>query len=675
MSLLLLLLLLAAPGVQVEALAPYTTWAMGPNGRLFLTQDAYIPLDEIDLPVSAPEEMHFAADGFLYVADTGRGRVVKLDQAFQVVAEFGQGLLQAPTGLFVDRDGVLYIADAGKNKVVILDREGNLIREFGRPTEPLFGKNRAFLPRKIAVDVRKNLYVVSEGSVDGLVMLNTDGNFIGYFAANTAQMSLKMILQRLFLTKEQLAQFIKNEAASPSNVSLDRQSLVYTITAGTAGEKSIRKFNIAGRNLYGDVYGSTTFRDLHVSGDGLLTAVDANGKIYEYDLNGTLLFVFGAPDKGEQRLGTLASPTAIERVGDRLYVLDKDKNAIVIYQATAFAKKVHDGVRLYMEGFYQEAKPHFEEVLTYNGLFIMAYQAIADAYYKEGNYPAALTAYRYAEDRRGYSETFWELRNAVLQRHLGNGLLALAGLWAVSSLFSRLERRRSWLEPLRRRTNLSASSHGANLSASYYRLAEDFLFLFRFIKRPADSFYYLKKDLRGSLTFALLLYAWVVVARVLSLYLTGFIFNPYANPSQVRVETEVLYFVLPLVLWNVANYLVSTISDGEGRLRDVIIGTAYSLFPYALFALPIALLSNVLTLNEAFLYSFSTQLMWAWVGLMLFIMVKEVHNYSFSETVRNILTTLFTMAIFLLTGYILYVLFNQLFEFIRAIVQEVGLRG
>ena len=663
--LLLLLLLLTVTGGQATALAPYTTWAMGPSGRLLLTQDAYIPLDEIDLPLSAPEDMMLAPDGALYVADTGGGRIVKLDAAFQVAAEFGKGILKSPTGLFVDRDGVLYIADAGKNTIVILDKAGNLVQEFGRPTEPLFGKNREFLPRKIAVDVRKNLYIVSEGSVDGLVMMNTDGNFIGYFGANSAQMSLKMILQRLFLTQEQLAQFIKNEAASPSNVALDQQSLVYTITAGTAREKSIRKFNISGRNLFGDVYGSTTFRDMQVSANGLLAAVDANGKIYEYDLNGTLLFVFGAQDKGEQRLGTLVNPAAIERVGDALYVLDKDKNAIVSYRVTDFAQRVHDGVRLYMEGLYQEAKPYFEDVLTYNGLFIMAYQAIADADYKQGDTSSALAAYRYAEDRRGYSETFWELRNAVLQRYLANGLIALVGLWAVSGVFGRLNRRYGWLDPLRRWMQ----------TVSKARLADDFRFMFRFIKQPADSFYYVKKDLRGSLLFAFILYAWVLIVRVLSLYLTGFAFSPYASPSQVRVETEVLYFIMPLLLWNAANYLVSTISDGEGRLRHVIIGTAYCLFPYALFALPIALLSRLLTLNEVFLYSFSTQLMWFWAGLMLVIMVKEVHNYSISETIRNILTTLFTMAIFMLAGYILYVLFNQLFEFILAIVQEVGLRG
>jgi len=67
--------------------------------------------------------------------------------------------------------------------------------------------------------------------------------------------------------------------------------------------------------------------------------------------------------------------------------------------------------------------------------------------------------------------------------------------------------------------------------------------------------------------------------------------------------------------------------------------------------------------------------MWVWVGIMLFLMVKEVHNYTFSETVKNVLLTLFTMGLFVLAGYILYVLFNQLFDFVSAVVQEIGLRA
>lgn len=649
--------------VQVKADAPYTTWTPGPGRRLYMTQDAYVPLAEVDLPISGAEDLFVAADGALYIADTGNRRVVRLEN-MTVVAEYGKGVLAKPTGVFVDNRGTVYVADAGENAVFILDRDGRLLKRFGRPTEPLFGKRREFLPRKLAVDMRRNIYVVSEGLVDGLVLLNPDGRFIGYFGANTATMSLKMILQRLFLTAEQLDQLVKNEAASPSNLAIDDQSMLYTVTAGTLPNKSIRKFTVAGRNVFPDLLGSSSFRDVHV-GDGLLVAVDGDGKVFEYDRHGTLLFVFNAKDAGEQRLGTLRNPTGIARYGDRIYVLDKDKNALVVYRTTAFADVVHRGVQLYMEGFYSEAKPYFEQVLDYNGSFIMAYQGLADAYFKEQNYPAALQAYRYAEDRNGYSQAFWELRNVVLQRTLGPFIIGLIVLSVVQKGIAWGDRRYGWFLPL---YNLAQG-------LKRYRLVDDLVFMFRFIKKPADSFYYLKRDLRGSLGFALLVYLWVVVVRVLTLYVTAFPFSPYTYPSEIRVENEIVTVVVLLFLWNTANYLVSTITNGEGRVRDVVIGTAYSLFPYVLFALPIALLSNVLTLNEVFVFSFSQDLMWAWTALMLFIMVKEVHNYTFGETVRTILLTLFTMAMIALTVYILYILFGQVFDFILTLVRELRIAG
>ncbi|MEJ5310536.1 MAG: YIP1 family protein [Anaerolineae bacterium] len=661
LSVVVLTVLLAA---QVRADAPYTTWTPGPGRRLYMTQDAYTPLTEIDLPISGAEDLFVTADGALYIADAGNKRVVKLEN-LAIVAEYGQGVLAKPTGVFVDDRGAVYVADATHNAVFIFDKDGQLVQQFGRPTEPLFGKRREFLPRKLAVDARRNIYVVSEGLVDGLALLNPDGHFIGYFGANTASMSLKMILQRLFLTAEQLDQLIKNEAASPSNLAIDRQSMLYTVTAGTLPRRSIRKFTIAGRNIFPDTEGSSSFRDIHVSDDGLLVAVDGDGKVFEYDQHGTLLFVFNAKDTGEQRLGTLRNPTGIARYGDCIYVLDKDKNALVVYRTTAFADVVHRGVRLYMEGFYSEAKPYFEETLNYNGSFIMAYQGLADAYFKEQNYPAALQAYRYAEDRNGYSQAFWELRNVVLQRTLGPFIIGLIVLSVVQKGVAWGDRRYGWFAPWRARVR----------GLQRYKLVDDLVFMFRFIKKPADSFYYIKRNLRGSLAFALLVYLWVIAVRVLTLYVTAFPFSPYAYLSDIRVENEIVTVVVLLFLWNTANYLVSTISDGEGRVRDVVMGTAYSLFPYALFALPIALLSNVLTLNEIFVFSFSQDLMWAWTALMFFIMVKEVHNYSFAETVRTILLTFFTMAMIALTVYILYILFGQVFDFVLAIVQELGLRG
>jgi tetratricopeptide (TPR) repeat protein len=662
--LLLAAVVLVLTSTTAQAESPYTTWALGPTGYLVMTQDAYTPVAEIDLDVSGPEDMFITQEGVLYVADTGNGRVVKLDRNFNVEATYGEDLLQSPSGLHVDEEGVVFVTDSRQDSIYIFGPDGEVINSFGRPSEPLFGINREFLPRKIAVDARENLYIVSEGSTNGIVQMNTNGNFIGYFGSNPASMSLKMILQRLFLTDEQLAQFIRNEAASPTNLYIDHQSLVFTVTSGTSFNEGIRRFTISGKNIYPNIWGSTNFRDIHVSEEGLVLAIDADGYIVEYDLNGNLLFVFGARDNGDQRLGTLSNGVAIARHGESIYTLDKDKEALIVYETTSFARQVHEGVRLYIEGFYQEARPYFEEILNFNGTFIMAYQGIADAYFKEGDYANALTAYRNAEDRDGYSQAFWELRNFLLQKYLSQALMGFFGLFLVFQITRRVEQRYLWLDPMRQMINRFKK----------VKLVDDFLFMFRFIRQPADSFYYIKKDLRGSLTFACVIYGWVVAVRVLSLYVTSFIFNPYTSTTYIRIENEIVYTILALVMWNAANYLVSTISDGEGRIRDVFIGSAYSLFPYVLFVLPIAIISNVLTMNEVFLHDFSLNLVYLWVGIMLVIMVKEIHNYSFSETVRNVLITLFTMGLFVLTGYILYVLFNQLYEFILAIMQELRLR-
>lgn len=662
--LILLALFMFLSFIPVGAESPYTTWAMGPGGQVYMTQDAYRPSAEIDLPISAAEDLVITEDGNIFVADTGNGRIVKV-KGQEIEEIYGEDFLKSPTGLFIDPEGTMYVADAGDNQIFIIDKDGNLLNQFGRPTEPLFGSDNQFLPRKIAVDARKNIYIISEGSTDGVVQMNTNGNFIGYFGANTSSMSLKMVLQRMFLTKEQLDQFIKNEAASPSNIAIDQQSLVFTITAGTTRGKSIRKFTVSGRNIFPDTYGSMTFRDIDVSPDGLVLAVDATGQIFEYNANGTMLFVFGAQDTGKQRLGTLRNPTGIERYGEYIYVLDKDKNAIITYQTTTFAQQVHEGVRLYMEGYYTEAKPYFESVLNFNGSYIMAYQAIADAYYKQRDFDNALQYYKYAEDQKGYSEAYWELRNVQLQRYLTSAIIVLVAFSIVNGVVKRLDKRYKWFDPLRKWFK----------DLTRFKLVDDLVFMFRFIKQPADSFYYIKKNLRGSIRFAVIIYVLVVVLRVAILYVTGFIFNRYVSLSDIKPLNEIIYTVLAIFMWNAANYLISTISDGEGRIKDVVIGTAYSLFPYVLFALPIALLTRVLSLNEVFIYSLGQNLIYVWVGLMLFIMVKEIHNYSFGETVKNILLTIFTMGLFLLTGYILYVLFNQLFDFISAILQEVRLRG
>jgi uncharacterized membrane protein (GlpM family) len=137
---------------------------------------------------------------------------------------------------------------------------------------------------------------------------------------------------------------------------------------------------------------------------------------------------------------------------------------------------------------------------------------------------------------------------------------------------------------------------------------------------------------------------------------------------------EMMLFIGPVALFIVCNYLVSTINDGEGRLKDIYIGTIYSFVPYIVIILPVTLVSNFLTLNEAFVYDFSMWIIYGWSLIILVIMIKEIHNFTISETIRNIFMTIFAMIILVLVIFILYVLIGQVYDFVYSIVQEVILR-
>jgi hypothetical protein len=157
------------------------------------------------------------------------------------------------------------------------------------------------------------------------------------------------------------------------------------------------------------------------------------------------------------------------------------------------------------------------------------------------------------------------------------------------------------------------------------------------------------------------------------LYWTGFIFSTQ-RVEEINLFLEIVTFFVPITLFVVTNYLVSTITDGEGRFRHVYIGTIYSLAPIIVFLLPITIISNVLTFNEAFIYHFSMQIMIVWSLIILFIMIKEVHDFAFTETIRNILITIFGMFIMVLVFFVVYVLLDQVYDFVYTVIQEVILR-
>lgn len=657
------IVLITLNSVNVFADVPYRTWTAGPNGRGVTTQTAYEPSKMLTYDLTEPEDI-FVDDntGIMYIADTGKSRVLEVKGNETKI--IGEGTLQSPSGIFVDNEQKVYIADYGKKKVFIFDKDGKLLKEIGKPSEPIFGKKNDFVPKKLAVDKRNNIYVISEGSINGVVQLNNEGKFTGFVGSNKTDLSFKMIMQRLVFNDKQKGQLFKVTPPSPTSVSIDEQGLIHTVTSGVKSE-GIKKLNITGANILPpDMLTSDVNIDIDVDKDGNIYTLDSLGYVNVYDSFGNLLFAFGGKDVQFERVGMFKNPVAMDVTNNgELFVVDKERNVIFTYKSTEFANKVMDGVDLYKQGLYVQSKEIWKDILKRNSSFILSYKALANADFKQANYEAALQGFRLAEDQKGYSEAYWQIRNFWLQSNMTTIILILLVLLVVRFTLKKLDKKfglfnipRTLIEGFKNR-----------------KLIAELRYSFRFFKHPIDAFYEIKHSGKASVQSATILYLWLLIIQVLGIYVIGFTFST-VNPAYVNLSSIITRTFVPIVLWIVANYLVSTITEGEGRFKHIYICTIYSLTPYLVIALPVQLLSNVLTLNEAFVYDFALLIARTWSAILLVIMVKEIHDYTFKETVKNILVTAFGMILIILIVFILFILFNQEVDFIKSIIQELRIR-
>src|SRR5690606_33845270 len=97
----------------------------------------------------------------------------------------------------------------------------------------------------------------------------------------------------------------------------------------------------------------------------------------------------------------------------------------------------------------------------------------------------------------------------------------------------------------------------------------------------------------------------------------------------------------------------------------------YALLPYIVLTLPMTLLSHYLTYNESFIYHFYRDITLGWTIFLLVFSMKRIHNYSFWETVKNIILILFAMAVVVIVGLMVYSFIGQLIDFFVSVIKEV----
>ena len=650
----------------VHADVPYKTFTVDGERNFIETQTAYVPDSRLvqfgDELLKQPSDFK-VHEGHLYIADTGNKRILITTLKGDVVNIMGEDILEKPVGLDV-ANGYVYVADETLGQVVQFDVDGNVEHVYERPTSPSFGSSSPFTPTKVTVDSRENLYVISRGNSNGLIQLNrnTNAEFLGYFAPNMTSISLLTSFRRLIFTEEQLARMLNIIPNSPVNLTIDPEGLVYTITPQDNFE-SLKKLNMGGNNILDATISDRQMTGVAVGPYENIFTISSNGYIYEYNREGNLLFIFGGRDSGQQRLGLFTQAVAIDvDQQNSIYVLDQTKGEIQVFKSTEFADQVHEALVLYQDGNYEESKHIWDGVLKVNSLFDFANLGMGEAHFKDENYAEALESYRLAHNVSGYSDAYWELRNVWIRENILPMMGWLLGLWIFMKVFKFVNGK--W--PITAYNNFKSKIKNN-------KLYQELTYATYFMKHPIDGSYGIKREGKTSNLSVAIVGALALIVYAFSKYFTGFIFSNVRSGEFTVVNDIFIGFVIYVFVVS-ATYLVSTINDGESTYKNLMHGFVYALTPYILFQPIVTLISNFLTLNEAFVIQFSSVVILTWVLVLLFIAIKELNNYEGRETIKIILISLFTMFIGALIIFVLYILFNQLFSFIQAVFREAVYR-
>lgn len=655
-------------GFTAVAETPYKTYTVDGYGYVLETQSAYNPASAItkvgETSFVTPMDMAIGNDGNLYIADAGAHVVMVSTVGGEEVRMIGEGTLQSPTGVFVSDDDKVYVADKDAKKVFVYDQEGNLLNEYGKPDSPIYGSTMDFRPIKVVANGTGTMYVICEGNMNGIVQISPveGGSFLGYFGTNYTSLSPFQILQRLILTDAQRAQMLSNIPSTPTNLHIDEEGLIYTVTQGDK-DMALKKLNIAGKNMldsdpyWADLPAAVTTGQYH----NMLVA-DSDGYIYEYNEEGELLFMFGGRDDGRQRIGLCNKVEAIAvDTSDRIYLLDSDKKQVHIFTPTEFTNLLHEALYLFSKGRYTESKEPLEKVLQMNSMFDYANQAMGHAYLQEENYTEALRYFRLAKSADGYSDAFWEVRNIWIRNYLVMAVAVIVAFAVALSLYKK-----------RQLAKYGADGAPAGLSQRVPVLGS-LKYSLHFMRHPFDGCYGVKREGRASLACANILLAAYILVSIIEKYFSGFLVKT-VREGRYDIITDIGTVLVIFIGLTLCNYLVVTINEGEAFLRELYCAYAYCLTPFIIIKPFVVILSNVLTYNEVFLISFANIIVWVWMIVLLLISVKEMNNFSVKETAKALALTAFTVLILSLLICIIYVLFSQVIDFISSVLREVVYR-
>lgn len=193
------------------------------------------------------------------------------------------------------------------------------------------------------------------------------------------------------------------------------------------------------------------------------------------------------------------------------------------------------------------------------------------------------------------------------------------------------------------------------------------------LKHPVYGVWEMKRKKTGRYRDGLILIALAIAAVTFNRQMRAFVFNNAYNVP-LNMMNQIAIVVLPVMLFTLANYSITTLTEGKGSFKDIFMVTCYSLMPLIIFQFITPILTHVMSLNEMTYLRILDFFGYGWTGVMLLMCIQEIHEYSAAKMVSTITLTIVGAAIIIFVVMLFFSLLQELGSFVYSIYREFSLR-
>ncbi len=685
--------------VTVSATENYETFSYSYEGKLQITPDAYT-VNSVIAKIPGAGTLKEAKDilyddktGYIYIADSGNNRIVVVNEDFEMVKSISKfknngkdDSLLNPMGIYITEDGYIYVADTDNGRIVIFNKDFSFYKELPPLSADILPKNFKYNPKAVAVDNAKRVYVVSQNTNMGIIVLDEDGNFESFIGAQRVSANPIELLWRTFMTEEQIERSTSFVPVEYSNLTIDEKGFIYVTCSqidrydlysyiwersSTSTYAPVKKINPSGTdvlkrngffppsgNILFDAYtGKASVEPSEISEvelleNGLYALVSSNeNRMYFYDSNGNLLYAFGGEGNSA---GLFNELSAITHNNDCLYALDSISGNITIFEKTEYGSLI-DKVLYYQESRqYDKASNLWEEILSKNNNFDMAYLGLGKNLLEAGEYAEAMSYFRLIGNKTYYGQAFKLYREELLEKY-GVAIFIIAIL-LISVLFFIFKKIKKHNDKM-----LEKPASG--------KLSDQLLYAFFILRHPIQGFWGIKAERRGGFKSATII---LITTMISSLVAT--LGGAYLSKEDSGSIVSALTIILGLLLFVLCNMCFTSLMDGKGTFKDVYIAVSYSTVPYTLFTIPCTVLSYVLITDELSILQMFTTVVFIWMLSLILIGSMTVHEYSFSKNLLVCVLTIVGMLFILFIALVFISLSGQMISAVNSIINELNYR-